>query len=276
MKCTAKNSRPAPTFIWSVDEVTLDHKTENMFDEESAIFTQTLHFVPTLDHANKTLRCTVQHPGLVKDISASTEVRLSGEGSVMMSALTWELEAIIITVLTLLFIAGMAFVIRKKCSSESEDLKKHVDEEKGAVVDDDENKPTEGEKKEVETETKVETSTVEEKKGFEIRSKVVQILANFKPKEKKMTEEVAASEFEKVELTEAENSKEVEAEVSENKGFGSKLSFFMSKLKSTGKPVDSKTENGTESDDQDKEVDLHPEKPEEQVLQRRRGSETPV
>lgn len=282
MKCTAKNSRPAPSFVWTVDEVTLDHKTENMFDEESAVFTQILHFVPGLEHANKTLRCSVKHPGLEKDISAGTEVRLSGEGPVsMMGTLTWELEGIIIAVLVLLFVAGMVFILRKKCASKSEDLKKPVDEEKG---DDDENKPSEGEKKEVEAETKLEVSTVEEKKGFEIRSKVVKILANLKPKEKKMTEEVVASEFEKVELTEdAEEKKDGEKEASESQGFGSKLASFMSKFKPADKPpVDQteteKTETKTdaESDDQDKEVDLNPEKPAEQVLNRRRGSETPV
>ena len=76
VKCTAKNARPAPSFVWTVDEVTLDHKTENIFDEESAVFTQILHFVPGLEHTNKTLRCSVRHPGLEKDISAGTEVRL--------------------------------------------------------------------------------------------------------------------------------------------------------------------------------------------------------
>ena len=34
MKCTAKNSRPAPSFVWTVDELTLNHKTENVFDED--------------------------------------------------------------------------------------------------------------------------------------------------------------------------------------------------------------------------------------------------
>ena len=282
VKCTAKNSRPAPSFVWTVDEVTLDHKTENMFDEEAAIFTQILHFVPTLEHANKTLRCTVHHPGLEREITASTGVKLSGEARVsMMGALTWELEGIIITVLALLLIAGMVFIIRKKCCSQSEDLKIPVDEEKGIDGDDTENKSSEDEKN-VEAETKLELSTVtEEKKGFEIRSKVVKILANLKPKEKKMTEEVVAPEFEKVELTNVEDDKDCENEVSETQGFGSKLASFMSKFKPTGKSVDLETakaekEAEAESGDQDKEVDLNPEKPEEQVLNRRRGSETPV
>merc|ERR1712218_39313 len=126
-----------------------------------------------------------------------------------------------------------------------------------------------------------ENKSSEEKKGFEIRSKVVKILANFKPKEKKMTEEVVAPEFEKVELTNVEDNKDCENEISETQGFGSKLASFMSKFRPTGKPADQETakaekEAEAESDDQDKEVDLNPEKPEEQVLNRRRGSETPV
>jgi len=281
VKCTAKNSRPAPSFVWTVDELTLNHKTENVFDEDAKIFTQILHFIPTLEHANKTLRCRVQHPGLEKEISAGTEVKLSGEGRVSMTgALSWELEGIIVATLASLFIVGLMIVIRKRFFTKSEDLKKPMDEEKGNV-DDDEHKPNNGtnENKEAEAEEIVETTTatVEDKKSSQIRSKIVRILAKMTDNEKKMTEDVAASEFEKVELTESEEKKDEEKEGSEKPGFTFKLASFMSKFKSTEKPVDDETENKTETEpDQDKEVELNPEKPEDQVLQRRRGSETPV
>merc|ERR1712228_291925 len=144
-----------------------------------------------------------------------------------------------------------------------------------------EHKPKNGrnENKEAEAEEIVETTTatVEDKKSSQIRSKIVRILAKMTDNEKKMTEDVAASEFEKVELTESEEKKDEEKEGSEKPGFTSKLASFMSKFKSTEKPVDDETENKTETEpDQDKEVELNPEKPEDQVLQRRRGSETPV
>ena len=102
VKCTAKNSRPAPSFVWTVDEVILDHKTENMFDEESAIFTQILHFVPTLEHANKTLRCTVQQPDLEREISANTEIRLTREvHSTYILLLGFSMAVLILTALTM-------------------------------------------------------------------------------------------------------------------------------------------------------------------------------
>merc|ERR1712242_305362 len=229
----------------------LNHKTENVFDEDAKIFTQILHFIPTLEHANKTLRCRVQHPGLEKEISAGTEVKLSGEVRVSMTgALSWELEGIIVATLASLFIVGLMIVIRKRFFTKSEDLKKPMDVEKGNVDD---------------------------KKSSQIRSKIVRILAKMTDNEKKMTEDVAASEFEKVELTESEEKKDEEKEGSEKPGFTFKLASFMSKFKATEKPVDDETENKTETEpDQDKEVELNPEKPEDQVLQRRRGSETPV
>ena len=78
MKCTAKNiSPPAPSFVWTVDDVTLDHGEVVKYGVP-AIFTQILHFQPVPEHANKTLRCTVQHPGLEREMSASTEIRLTG------------------------------------------------------------------------------------------------------------------------------------------------------------------------------------------------------
>ena len=77
VKCTAKNiSPPAPSFVWTVDNVTLDHGEVEKYGV-SAIFTQILHFQPVPQHANKTLRCTVRHPGLEREISASTEIRLT-------------------------------------------------------------------------------------------------------------------------------------------------------------------------------------------------------
>ena len=77
MKCIAKNiSPPAPSFLWTVDNVTLDHGEVDKYGVP-AIFTQILHFQPVPDQANKTLRCTVRHPGLEREISASTEIRLT-------------------------------------------------------------------------------------------------------------------------------------------------------------------------------------------------------
>ena len=105
VKCTAKNiSPPAPSFVWTVDNVTLDHGEVEKYGV-SAIFTQILHFQPVPQHANKTLRCTVRHPGLEREVTASTRVRLTG----LMP--TW--VAVIVSILILLAIAMFVFICYK-------------------------------------------------------------------------------------------------------------------------------------------------------------------
>ena len=276
VKCTARNSRPAPTFHWTVDQMLLDHKTEDMFDEESQIFAQILHFTPTAAHGNKTLSCTVQHPGLDQNITASTEVKISAEQSVaMMGALGFgELLAIILASIAFIIILGLAFVARKKYMNQNNEVKEPIDEEKGNNEEGGEKQEKESDKKDENTAEAKNDLTAEEKKGFEIKNKVVKILASLKPKEKKVAEEVAASEFEKVELTDQEEEKKDEEKPTEESkaNFGSKVASFFSKFKPSEKP------EKEEIVDPKAEVELDPENVAEEakVSEKRRGSETSV
>ena len=260
-----------------VDEDVLNHDTENIFDEAEKVFTQILNFVPSLDDANRTLKCVVEHPGMNQNISAATEVKISGESKVKVAGHlgSGEIMAISLAALALLIISALAFVARRKYFQQNADIEKPaVDEEKGEGDEKTDEKPeSNGDVKEEDNADK----TVEEKKGFELRSKVVQILASLKPnKEKKMTEDVAASEFEKVELNEGEEKKDEEKEEVDGtkQSFGNKVTSFLAKFKSS--PAEQKEEVMEVTDAPKEEVELNPENTEEKVPERRRGSETPV
>ena len=247
-----------------------------MFDEENQFFAQIIHFTPTIAHGNKTLSCTVQHPGLDQNITASTEVKISSQHSVaMMGALGFgEALAIILGSIAFVIILGLAFVARKRYLEHNNDVKEPKDEEKGNNEEGGEKQENESEKKDVNvTDTKTDLTT-EEKKGFEIKDKVVKILASLRPKEKKITEDIAASEFEKVELTEQEDEKKDEEKTTEEPKttIGSKFASFLSKFKSS-----EKTEKEVIADSK-AEVELDPENVEEEskVSEKRRGSETSV
>ena len=286
VRCTAKNSRPAPTFHWMIDEEMITHEVENMFDEEAAVFSQVLKFVPHLNHANKTLSCVVQHPGIINNISASTEINISGQSKVVVMGQlgVGELVGVIIAVLVLVIIAVSAFIVRRKYFQQSSDLEKpSVDEEQGDTTEEKQNTDddhNDGDAKDVSKSEQIE------KKGFEIRTKVVQMLASLKPsKEKKMTEDVAATEFEKVELTEEEEKKDeekAEDNVSEQKNsFGSKMANFLAKLKPAASEKKEDVEVVEVTDEKKDEVELDPESAEHKTddnapERRRRGSETPV
>ena len=273
MKCVAKNSTPAPTFKWTVGDMVLNHHYENMFDEDNKVFTQTLHFIPSLEHGNKTLRCTVEHPGMDKSISAGTEVKITGESPMEIVAglgVTTLVAIIIVAVLVVVaIIAGVTWF--------GKNGRKHLDEEKAV---DDENKDDKDqtdkpvEASDEKQETELANDTVEEKKGFDVKSKIVEILAQMKPKEKKPAEEVVATEFEKVELTEEEEKKDEEKEEEVLKpNFVSKVTSIFSKFKSSPKES---AEEPVEVKINVEEVKLEPENTEEKVPERRRGSETPV
>ena len=281
MECTAKNSRPAPSFRWTVDEDILEHETENVFDEDAAVFTQVLHFVPALEHANKTLRCTVQHPGLDQAVSAATEVRLLGEAaaSAVGGLGLGPLVGIVVCVVAAVLAAVLVFA-RRRISGDKDEVKKPSDEEMGTEEKQTE-EPVVSEKDDT-TNNDNSVNNPEEKKGFEIRSKVVKIIASLKTsKEKKIAEDVAASEFEKVDLTEDNEEKKDEEKTedmvdSTRQNFGSKLASFISKFKSPAKQQEVAGTAEEEAAKEEEEVDTNPEKPEEPALQRRRGSETPV
>ena len=268
MSCTAKESRPAPTFSWTVEDETLTAFTENIFDEESLVFTQVLHYTPRADHANKSLTCWVQHPGLTESLTSNTKIRLTAT-----SLLTAGLGAGYISLIVILALAGLiitgALLVAARMKMNKNNPPGPGDEEKGA---EDSAIP--------ENEEKVED--VEEKKNMNFQEKFVKILTALKPKEKKAADEVPATEFEKIDLNEKEESKPEETEeqpAGEKKRLGERISTFLSKLKPS--PAEKKGEEAetqeekTEKEEEEK-VELDQEPKDETIPQKRRGSETSV
>ena len=269
VSCTATGSRPAPSFLWTVDGETVTASTEDLFNETNLTYTQVLLFTPTAEDANKTLTCTVQHPGLTTDMSASTEIMLT-----FSSILSAQLGAGYITLIVLIAVAGLiiiaaVLVAARMKMSKSQDLTP-TDEEKGA---EDSATP--------ETEDKDKTEEVEEKKNLNIQQKVVKILTALKPKEKKAADEVPALEFEKVDLNEVEEAKPEETQPAavEKVGLGEKISTLLSKLKpSPAEKKEKKEEAETETEKEvepAEKVELDQE-PKDESIQKRRGSETSV
>ena len=269
MSCTATGSRPAPSFLWTVEGETVTAPTEDLFTETNQTYTQVLLFTPTAEEANKTLTCTVQHPGLTAEMSASTDIRLSFSG-ILNSGLGAGYIALIVllAVAGLIIIAAVLVAARMKMNR-SEDLTP-TDEEKGA---EDSATP--------ETEGKEKTEEVEEKKNMNIQQKVVKILTALKPKEKKAADEVPALEFEKIDLNEVEESKPEETQTAavEKVGFGEKITTFLSKLKPS--PAEKKEKKEEEEAETEKEVEPAEkveldQEPKDESIQKRRGSETSV
>ena len=270
VRCTATGSRPAPSFLWTVEGETVTAPTEDLFTETNLTYTQVLLFTPTEEEANKTLTCTVQHPGLTAEMSASTEISLS-----FSSILSAGLGAGYITLIVLLAIAGLiiiaaVLVAARMKMARSQDLTP-TDEEKG--VEDSATPETEGKEK---------TEEVEEKKNMNLQQKVVKILTALKPKEKKAADEVPALEFEKIDLNATEESKTEETQTAavEKVGLGEKISTFLSKLKPS--PAEKK-EKKEEEEAAETEKEVEPtekveldQEPKEESIQKRRGSETSV
>jgi len=82
IKCVVENAKPAPTFNWTVDGVPIQGETR---DEEIYVtvegvstFAQTLKLVPKQQYNNKTLICSIQHPGLIKPVQVETILRIDG------------------------------------------------------------------------------------------------------------------------------------------------------------------------------------------------------
>jgi hypothetical protein len=63
VRCVVSKAEPKPIVSWYIgDQQLVDYKTE---DDESndGSFIQTLEYIPDIDHANKTLKCVVEHIG---------------------------------------------------------------------------------------------------------------------------------------------------------------------------------------------------------------------
>jgi len=291
IKCVVKNAKPAPQYVWKINDEEIDGKKmdEEVFVDQTGIstFTQMFSYTPMKDHANKTIKCLVQHPGLSKAVSAGTEVKVVGgeEASVAAAALsTGAVVGIVVVLLVILAAAGVSTAAWKGKFNKKEEKEK-LDEEKGA---------TEGEAdKTSQTESahdnNIHEAKSEEKKSFNIHTKINNLFAALKPKESK-GDEIVATEWEKVDLTEAKSAEtengdekkdeeKEEAIESHKVSFGGKVSSFFAKFKPTNKntmketPEEQKVETVSTEDDL---KELEPEEKNVDDKEKRIGSETPV
>jgi len=287
VKCIVKNAKPAPTYAWRIgdDELVGEIKDQEVFVDTSGIsvFTQTLKYKPSRQHANKTLRCVVSHPGLAKEVSAATEVHLVGDDDAPIAAAGLApggVAGLIVAGIVVLALAGISVLAMRGKFSSSE-KKEKLDEEKGANE--------ENADKTSQTESAHDESKHEAKKTFQ--SKITTFFNAMKYKGKR-EDDVVATEWEKVDLSvahlkEPEDEKKDEDSNTETQkikpeSLGGKISLFLTKFKrSDGKATKDEHDESVDDKIHDEATEelreLEPEEKEEKMCEEKRiGSETPV
>merc|ERR1712115_498058 len=220
--CNAAESKPKPVFTWTLDGKPLtDMETrdeEVMVDADGlSKFSQSLIYTPEVWHANKTLSCSIVHPGLPDQLEASTRILLALPPSVR--AATFPVSGIIgIAVFAFLLTAIVVSLVVFKCRKATGLAEGKTDPEK---ADSNETGLDKGSKTESATEEeeweKVSLVDEKEKKAEEemkkekagLASKVTALLTKLRPEKKE--EEV------KVEEVKEEEKKDEEKKVEEEK-----------------------------------------------------------
>merc|ERR1712129_319763 len=299
VKCVVKNTKPAPKYVWMIDEEEVDGKTmdEEVFVDPSGLstFSQVFSYQPKTVHANKTLRCVVQHPGLANDIAAATEVRIVGgqEASIASAGVSSGGVVGIVFAVIVVFALAAISVLAWQGKFSRDEKKEKIGEEKG-TVDPEADKTSQTES--AHDETKIDEAKTNVNKT--LQSKITTFFAAMKPKEKKREDDIVATEWEKVDLnaqkeeTETEDEKKdaekeesvEETEVKQSSSLGGKITTFLAKFKKTAtksEELDKVTTEGEKHADEAIEElkELEPEDKEDKIVdekEKRIGSETPV
>lgn len=307
VSCEARETKPAPTFTWDIEGEEVQGKTmdqEVMLDIEGlSTFNQKLFLTPSLDQANKTLRCTINHPGLVRPQTVLTTLVVTGEDPHMVTASmdVGSIVGVVVAVVLVLVTAGVLAVIYKAKYSKATD--EDVEGEKGDAektekdVEQDKNSQTESEAHEAAN----EEERKEKKKGL-LQEKITTFFASLKPKEKRLDETVT-TEWEKVDLDETKKGeedkntdqtdndeegekkdpeKEENTKIEKPVKISSKVSsFFASFKKSENKTqkqeiAESEEEKERLTDEEEKKPEDDKTEVKEEETVKRLGSETPV
>merc|ERR1712173_241108 len=275
-------------YVWMIGEEKLEGKilNEELFVDPSglSIFSQILKYKPSREHANKTIRCVVTHPGLVKEVSASTKVNLVGDDNAALAAAGLSaggvVGIVVAGIVVLVFAAISVLALRGKFSGAEK--KEKLDEEKAANEADNTSQ----------TESAHEELKQEEKKSFQ--AKITKFFTVLKSKDKK-AEDIVATEWEKVDLSVAhqkepqeeqtDEEKEEENESHKPENFGGKITAFLEKFKQAPKQSAKLESKKTEEENVDPKSteksseelkELEPEDKEENAREKRIGSEPPV
>ena len=157
-------------------------------------FSQRLIYSPELWHANKTLACSIAHPGLPDDIKASTKILLALPPSIR--AASFPISGIIaIVVFAVLLTAIVISLVIFKCKKTSEIAEVKTDPEKA-----------ESNETGLDKDSKTESATEEEEEVAKdvkpnMQKKITAFFSSLKTKEqKKVVDDTLATEWEKVDL----------------------------------------------------------------------------
>merc|ERR1712115_601776 len=261
--CNAAESKPKPVFTGTLDG---KHLTEmKTRDEEVMVdadglskFSQSLIYTPEVWHANKTLSCSIVHPGLPDQLEASTRILLALPPSVR--AASFPVSGIIgIAVFAFLLTAIVVSLVVFKCRKATGLAEGKTDPEKA-----------ESNETGLDKGSKTESATEEEEEAV------------VKPKEqKKGVDDTLATEWEKVSLVDEKEKKAEEEMKKEKAGLASKVTALLTKLRPEKKEEEVTVEEVKEEEEkkeEEKKVEEEKEedKPSTEEKPVRRGSETPV
>jgi len=237
VKCVVQNAKPAPTFNWTIGGMPADGETR---DEEEYVtvegvstFAQTINLIPNPDFNNQTLVCVINHPGLMKPVTAQTLLKIddntwmdtfnAGKGTSEDQATTITLATVlpILVILALILVVLRhrirSLVVKKDTKTDSSSRLEQGEAKEGDDATE-EQKPVleeetpKGEAQEGETQ-KGETQEGEEEVPAKktVNARIADfIVANFKRKSEKKTglDDTAAPEFERVETGDIEEGEE--------------------------------------------------------------------
>merc|ERR1712088_718055 len=193
---------PKPVFTWTLDGKPLTEMETR--DEEVMVdvdglskFSQSLIYTPEVWHANKTLSCSIVHPGLPDQLEASTRILLALPPSVR--AASFPVSGIIgIAVFALLLTAIVVSLVVFKCRKARGLAEGKTDPEKAESNETGLDKGSKTESATEEEEEEVVKPNVEMKKEKAgLASKVTALLTKLRPEKKE--EEVKVEEEEKEE-----------------------------------------------------------------------------
>ena len=201
-------------------------------------FSQSLIYSPELWHANKTLACSIAHPGLPDDIKASTKILLALPPSIR--AASFPISGIIaIVVFAVLLTAIIISLVIFKCKKTSEIAEVKTDPEKA-----------ESNETGLDKDSKTESATEEEEEEEvakdvkpNMQKKITAFFSSLKTKEqKKVVDDTLATEWEKVDLVDEKEKGEEDELKKEKVGLASKVTALFTKLRPEKKEEEVKEE----------------------------------
>jgi len=272
--CKAGEAKPKPVFNWTLDGkplTGLETRDEEVMVDADGLskFSQSLIYSPDLWHANKTLACSIAHPGLEDHLKASTRILLDLPPSVR--AASFPVSGIIgIVVFAVLLTAIVISLVIFKCRKSAEEK---TDPEK---AESNETGLDKGSKTESATE---EEEEVAKEVKPNMQKKITAFFSSLKTKEQKKVDDTLATEWEKVDLVEEKEKGEEDEVKKEKVGLASKVTALLTKLRPEKKEEEVKEEEvkvEEVKEDEKKEEEEVEEKPAVEEKPVRRGSETPV